>query len=70
MYSVTLGFGFPAPWFEFPGQNGAFERAGRGRGLGFRAGGLVLGQGACGIMDNASDYESEDSRFVSWHARG
>ena len=26
-------------------------------------------QGACGAMDNASDYGSEDSRFESWQAR-
>ena len=25
--------------------------------------------GACGAMDNASDYGSEDSRFESWQAR-
>ena len=24
---------------------------------------------ACGAMDNASDYGSEDSRFESWQAR-
>ena len=24
---------------------------------------------ACGAMDNASDYESGDSRFESWQAR-
>ena len=31
--------------------------------------GLAKAQRACGAMDNASDYGSEDSRFESWQAR-
>ena len=30
---------------------------------------VVVRLWACGAMDNASDYGSEDSRFESWHAR-
>ncbi len=30
---------------------------------------FVVSNGACGAMDNASDYGSEDSRFESWQAR-
>ena len=31
--------------------------------------GLAKAQRACGAMDNASDYGSEDARFESWQAR-
>ena len=30
---------------------------------------IWISAGACGAMDNASDYGSEDSRFESWQAR-
>ena len=30
---------------------------------------FVVRAWACGAMDNASDYGSEDSRFESWQAR-
>ena len=51
-------------------EMGGLRRRAEGEGLVLRGRlGEGVGIGVCGVMDNASDYESEDSRFKSWHAR-